>query len=52
MEKGYNPLYFVVSNVDENEKMLDGIPVISIDALQSPQEYLFILGANIKKELR
>ena len=48
--KGYSPVCFVVSKVDENEKKLEGVPVISIDALQSPQEYLFILGANVEKK--
>ena len=55
IDKGCIPTCFVVSKVDEDQKVLEGVSVISINDLQEPQEYLFVLGvadAEKKAEMK
>lgn len=53
--KGYLPVYFVVSDVTENEKEIDGIEVKGAIELINEEKSLFILAVkdfNAKKEIR
>lgn len=43
--RGYSADYFVVSDAGENAKVVQDVPVISVDELKNASEYLYVLGA-------
>lgn len=54
-KKGYKAYCFVVSEVGVDEKIVNGVPVISIDELDDASNYLFVicsLNANTTTEMK
>lgn len=55
LNKGYKADGFVVSNAVENAKVVEGVPVVSVNELENAEEYLFVLGTlyqEIRAEMR